>query len=194
MIRGNASLKEAAVTHSVAKNLRVLTAPGEPGIGEVYDPKDIAALLKNVRAHFTYTLVDCAAGLGADVLSFAAAADRAVIVSTSDYTALRGAQSTANIFSQIGQENCAIVVNRLRPGMIREGSAANIDRAMDASGLSLLGVVPEDQAVIASGNRGTIMALDHFGQAAQAYLNIAKRLRGQRVQLLSQVPGREWKK
>ena len=151
VIRGNASLKEAAVTHPVAKNLRVLTAPGEPGIGEVYDPKDIAALLKNVRAHFT-------------------------------------------IFSQIGQENCAIVVNRLRPGMIREGSAANIDRAMDASGLSLLGVVPEDQAVIASGNRGTIMALDHFGQATQAYLNIAKRLRGQRVQLLSQVPGREWKK
>ena len=105
VIRGNASLKEAAVAHPVAKNLRVLTAPGEPGIGEVYDPKDIAALLKNVRAHFTYTLVDCAAGLGADVLSFAAAADRAVIVSTSDYTALRGAQSTANIFSQIGQEN-----------------------------------------------------------------------------------------
>ena len=194
VIRGNASLKEAAVAHPVAKNLRVLTAPGEPGIGEVYDPKDIAALLKNVRAHFTYTLVDCAAGLGADVLSFAAAADRAVIVSTSDYTALRGAQSTANIFSQIGQENCAIVVNRLRPGMIRAGSAANIDRAMDASGLSLLGVVPEDQAVIASGNRGTIMALDEFGQAAQAYLNIAKRLRGQRVKLLSQVPGREWKK
>jgi septum site-determining protein MinD len=78
--------------------------------------------------------------------------------------------------------------------MIRAGSAANIDRAMDASGLSLLGVVPEEQAVIASGNRGTIMALDEFGQAAQAYLNIAKRLRGQRVKLLSQVPGREWKK
>ena len=74
VIRGNASLKEAAVAHPIAKNLRVLTAPGEPGIGEVYAPKDIAALLKNVRAHFTYTLVDCAAGLGSDVLSFAAAA------------------------------------------------------------------------------------------------------------------------
>lgn len=194
VIRGSASLKEAAVPHPVARNLRVLTAPGEPGIGEVYDPKDISALLSRVRAHFTYTLVDCAAGLGSDVLSFAAAADRAVIVSTSDYTALRGAQSTASIFSRIGQENCSIVVNRLRPGMIRAGSAANIDRAMDASGLSLLGVVPEDQAVIASGNRGTVMALDDFGPAAQAYLNIAKRLCGQRVRLLDQVPGRDWKK
>ena len=194
VIQGNAGLKEAAVAHPVAKNLRVLTAPGEPGIGEVSSHEAIAALLNRVRAHFTYTLVDCAAGLGSDVLSFAAAADRAVIVSTSDYTALRGAQSTANIFSRIGQENCSIVVNRLRPGMIREGSAANIDRAMDTSGLSLLGVVPEDQGVIASGNRGTILALDHFGPAAQAYLNIAKRLVGQRIRLLDQVPGKEWKK
>lgn len=194
VIRGTAGLKEASVPHPVVKNLRVLTAPGEPGVGEVFDPRDIAALLNRVRAHFTYTLVDCAAGLGSDVLAFAAAADRAVIVSTSDYTALRGAQSTASVFSRIGQDDCAIVVNRLRPGMIRDGSAANVDRAMDASGLSLLGVVPEDQAVIASGNRGSIMALDSFGPAAQAYLNIAKRLCGQRVRLLDQVPGREWKK
>ena len=58
VIRGNAGLKEAAVAHPVAKNLRVLTAPGEPGIGEVYSPEAIAALLTRVRAHFTYTLVD----------------------------------------------------------------------------------------------------------------------------------------
>ncbi len=193
VIRGYTGLKQAAVAHPVAKNLRVLTAPGEPGVGEVYDPKDIANLLRQVRAHFTYTLVDCAAGLGADVLSFAAAADRAVIVSTSDYTALRGAQSTAGIFGRIGQENCSIVVNRLRPGMIRDGAAANIDRAMDTAGLALLGVVPEDEGVISSGNRGTVLALDRYGPAAQAYMNIAKRLQGNRVRLLSQVPGREWK-
>lgn len=194
VIRGTAGLKEASVPHPVVQNLRVLTAPGEPGVGEVFDPRDIAALLTRVRAHFTYTLVDCAAGLGSDVLAFAAAADRAVIVSTSDHTALRGAQSTANIFRQIGQEDCRIVVNRLRPGMIKDGSAANIDRAMDTSGLGLLGVVPEDQAVIACGNRGTVMALDTFGPAAQAYLNIARRITGQRVRLLDRVPGREWRK
>ncbi|MBR5390360.1 MAG: P-loop NTPase [Clostridia bacterium] len=192
VIRGTATLKEAAVPHPVAGNLRVLTAPGEPGIAERFPPEQIAALVARARAHFTFTLIDCAAGLGRDVLSFAAAADRAVVVSTSDYTALRGAQSTAALLERVGQENCSIVVNRLRPGMIRAGSAANIDRAMDAAGLSLLGVVPEDESVIACGNRGAILALEHYGPAAQAYLNIAKRLRGQRVRLLDQVPG-HWK-
>ena len=190
VIQGTAGLKEAAVPHPQIKSLRVLTAPGQPGVGEVYDPRDVAALLSRVRAHFTYTLVDCAAGLGQDVLSFAAAADRAVIVSTSDYTALRGAQSTAAVFGRIGPENCAIGVNRLRPGMIRAGAAANIDRAMDTAGLSLLGTVPEDESVIACGNRGSILPLEHYGPAAQAYLNIAKRLQGKRVRLLDQVPGK----
>ena len=190
VIQGSSGLKEAAVPHPIVRSLRVLTAPGQPGVGEVYDPRDIAALLRRARAHFTYTLVDCAAGLGSDVLSFAAAADKAVIVSTSDYTALRGAQSTASVFSRIGQNHSAIVVNRLRPGMIQAASAANVDRAMDASGLSLLGVVPEDESVIACGNRGTVLALENYGAAAQAYMNIAKRLLGRRVRLLDQVPGK----
>lgn len=192
VIQGNATLKEAAAVHPVVGNLRVLTAPGQPGVGEVYEPEKIRELLWRIRAHFTYTLVDCAAGLGSDVISFAAAADRAVIVSTSDYTALRGAQSTANVLSRVGQENCTIVVNRLRPGMIEKGAAANIDRAMDTSGLSLLGVVPEDEWVIAAGNQGKVLALEHYGPAAQAYINIAKRLQGQRVRLLENVPGK-WK-
>ena len=61
---------------------------------------------------------------------------------------------------------------------------------MDASGLSLLGAVPEDESVIACGNRGKILALEDYGAAAQAYMNIAKRLLGRRVRLLDQIPGK----
>ena len=190
VIRGTASLKEAAVPHPQAGSLRVLTAPGDPEAGEQLSREEIAGLLHQARAHFTFTLVDCAAGLGQDVIAFAAEADRAVIVSTSDYTALRSAQRTAGLLNDAGQGTCSVVVNRLRPGMLRSGTAANVDRAMDATGLSLLGVVPEDESVIAAGNRGAILALEHYGSAAQAYLNIARRLRGERVRLLSHVPGK----
>ena len=75
----------------------------------------------------------------------------------------------------------------------RAAEAAVMARLPGEAGVPDAAVVPEDQAVIASGNRGTVMALDSYGPAAQAYLNIARRLRGQRVRLLSQVPGREWK-
>lgn len=190
VIRGTAGLKEAAVPHPQAGGLRVLTAPGEPIEGELFSREEIGGLLRQAREHFSFVFIDCAAGLGKDVISFAAEADRAVLVSTSDYTALRSANRTAGLFHEAGQENCSIVVNRLRPGMLRTGDAANVDRAMNATGLALLGVVPEDESVIASGNRGTILGAEHYGAAAQAYVNIAKRLLGKRVRLLENVPGR----
>lgn len=187
VIEGKALLKEAAVSHSLVRNLRVLTAPG---FKRGYTRAQIAELIALARAHFTFTLVDCAAGLGDDLLNFAAVSDRAVIVSTPSQTALRSAQATASALNAVGQSNCCIAVNRIRSDMIRKGDAATIDKAMDTSGLSLLGAVPEDERVIACGNRGEVLVLTQYGPAAQAYLNIARRLQGHRVQLLKEVPGK----
>lgn len=188
VIEGRASLKEAAAPHPMIRSLRVLTAPAKPELP--YTAAQIAGLLRYARAHFSYVLIDCAAGLGQDILWFAAASDSAIVVSTSDQAALRGAQTIAQTLTSAGQKHCLITVNRLRPGMIKQGESATIDRAMDTSGLSLLGAVPEDPSVIAAGNKGEILPLYHYGPAAQAYLNIAKRLLGNRIPLLDQVPGR----
>ena len=187
VIEGRASLKEAAVAHSVVRNLRVLTAPGDV---RDFTPEQYAALVQRAREHFTFTLIDCSAGLGDPLLRFAAASDRAIVVSTPDHTALRSAQTTALSLAKVGQRDCCIAVNRLRAGMIARGDAATVDKAMDTSGLPLLGAVPEDEQVIACGNRGEILALSAFGPAAQAYLNIARRLQGRRVPLLRDVPGK----
>jgi septum site-determining protein MinD len=77
-------------------------------------------------------------------------------------------------------EQIHIAVNRLRAGMIGKGDAVNIDAAMDASGLPLLGVIPEDKDVIACGNQGQVLVLFSTGYARVAYANIARRLRGKR--------------
>lgn len=188
VIEGRATLKEAAAAQPVVSSLRLLTAPAKAALP--YTAAQIAGLLKYARAHFSYVIVDCAAGLGQDILWFAAASDSAIVVSTPDQAALRGAQTIAQNLAAAGQKHCLITVNRLRPGMINQGEAATIDRAMDTSGLSLLGAVPEDESVIAASNRGEILPLYHYGPAAQAYLNIAKRLQGNRIPLLERVAGR----
>ena len=188
VIEGRASLKEAAAVHPKIASLRVLTAPASPDLP--YTQEQITRLVRYAKQHFSFVLIDCAAGLGQEILWFAAAADSAVVVSTPDQAALRGAQVIAQTLAAAGQRKALIAVNRLRPGLINKGEAATVDRAMDSSGLSLLGAVPEDESVIAAGNRGEILPLYHYGPAAQAYINIAKRLRGSRVPLLDQVPGR----
>lgn len=188
VISGAASLKEAAVKHSLVRNLRVLTAPQQLPL-QGLDPQRIAALLQRAREHFTFTFIDCPAGISPDILSFGTASDRAVIVSTPDTTSLRSAQSMAQALAQAGQNNSKIAVNRVRRDLMNRGDSANVDRAMDSAGLGLLGVIPEDPDVIACANHGRVLAMYSLGQAQQAYFNIARRLQGQRVRLLNNVKG-----
>lgn len=186
VISGACSLKEAAVRHSTVKNLRVLTAPTEIS-DESADREGIGRLVKLAREHFSFVLIDCSAGLGGAVPAFGAAADRAVIVSTPDHASLRNAQSMAQRLEKEGQANIKIVVNRVHMDLVERGDELNIDKAMDAAGLGLLGAVPEDRAVIACANRGQILALNSLGPAAEAYMNIARRLLHQRVRLFEHV-------
>ena len=91
------------------------------------------------------------------------------------------------LFGDMGLARVRIVVNRVRRGMMDKGYSVNIDRAMDDSGLSLLGVVPDDPDIIACGNQGRVLALCSDGGGQAAYDNIARRLLGRRVPLFSGV-------
>ena len=187
VIEGKSSLKDAAVKHETVKNLRLLTAPASP---RVFEREQIAQLVQVAREHFTYTIVDCPAGLSDNILDFCTCADRALVVSTPDHTSLRGGQKMGILMGEQGQQNVKIVVNRVRSGMIDRGEAVNIDAAMDQACLGLLGIVPEDKAIIACGNGGKLLAFEKKSPAWQAYFNIAGRIKGEKIRLLDSVPGR----
>lgn len=187
--RGDATLKEAAVHHPIVRNLRVLTAPAALERREEVSDAQLCELIRRARAHFSYVIIDCPAGIGREISAFARAVQRAVIVSTGDALALRGAQKAAQTLGQSGVQEVHIVVNRVRRGMIDAGATVNIDRAMDASGLSLLGAVPEDDSVAICAGKGQVLLLESEGDAQRAYGNIARRLRGERVRLLQGLKG-----
>lgn len=187
VLDGVCSVKEAAVKHPIVKNLRVLTAPTIGEEGRSFRREEIRGLLERARPHFTYILIDCPAGFGPEIMDFALGSDRCVVVSTPDHAALRGAQRIGLQLAAGEITDIRIAVNRIRAGMIDRGDAVNIDAAMDAAGLPLLGVIPEDKDVIACGNLGQVLVLFSEGYARVAYANIARRLRGSRVPLLEGV-------
>ena len=110
-----------------------------------------------------------------------AAADRAIVVSAVDPAALRDAQRAVAELHNLTQLH--LVMNRVQPKLIRK-LHTSIDSAMDAAGLPLLGVVPEDPAVTMAAASGVPVILTSYKGAAPAYLNISKRILGQRVPLL----------
>ena len=139
-------------------------------------------LLRQARERFDYVLIDSPAGLGAGFRLASCGADRAVVVSTNDSSALRDAQRTV---TELGRsiDTIHLVMNRIQPKLMRR-LRTTIDDAMDAAGLPLLGVVPEDAQVILAANTSQPLILTSRKGAALAYLNIAKRLLGERVPLM----------
>ena len=139
-------------------------------------------LLRQARERFDYVLIDSPAGLGSSFRLASCGADRAVVVSTNDSSALRDAQRTV---TELGRsiDTIHLVMNRIQPKLMRR-LRTTIDDAMDAAGLPLLGVVPEDAQVILAANTSQPLILTSRKGAALAYLNIAKRLLGERVPLM----------
>ena len=108
--------------------------------------------------------------------------DVIMVVSTTDASALRDAQRTVTeLMTQVGTIH--LVVNRVQPKLLKK-LHTTIDDAMDAAGLPLLGVVPEDNRVMLAANQGIPLILSANKGAAVAYRNIALRIDGQRVPLM----------
>ena len=180
VLEGRCSLKRAAVPHPVIKNLYLLTAPLtlSPGISE----ERMKAFLRTAREQYDYILMDSPAGMGEGFRLAVCGADRGIVVSTTDTSALRDAQRVVSLLSR-QLPSIHLVVNRVQPKLLRR-LHTTIDYAMDAAGLPLLGVVPEDEQVMLSANQGKPIILASRKGAAVAYLNIARRLMGERVPLM----------
>lgn len=181
VLEGRCTLERAAVEHPVIQQLYLLTAPVSPP-KQPLDQGRMAAMLNRARRAFDYILIDSPAGLGSGFRLAVCGADRAIVVSTNDSSALRDAQRTV---VELGQdmETVHLVMNRIQPKLMRR-LRTTIDDAMDTAGLPLLGVVPEDAQVILAANTGQPLILFSRKGAALAYLNIARRLTGERVPLM----------
>ena len=181
VMAGRCALERAAVEHPVIQGLYLLTAPVRPP-AEGLEPERMQALLQRAREQFDYILVDSPAGLGSGFRLAVSGADRGIVVSTNDASALRDAQRTVVELDR-ELETIHLVMNRIQPKLMRR-LHATIDDAMAAAGLPLLGVVPEDPKVILAANSGEPLILFSRRGAALAYLNIAKRLMGERIPLM----------
>lgn len=180
VISGRCPLSRAAAQHPDIQGLFLLTAPVSLEAGVT--PQALQTLIAEAKEQFEYIIMDCPAGLGEGFQLATAAADRGVVVSTTDPSALRDAQRTVMALTP-RLEKLHLVMNRVEPKMLRK-LHTNIDEAMNTAGLPLLGVVPEDHKVTLAAGAGKPLILTARRGAAVAYLNIAKRITGQRVPLM----------
>lgn len=181
VLSGRSTLDKAAVPHPVITGLHLITAPITLPAGELSED-GMLEMLQEAKEKFDYILMDSPAGLGEGFHLAICGADRAIVVSTSDNSALRDAQRTVVELDRT-ISRIHLVVNRIQPNLLRR-LRTTVDDAMDAAGLPLLGIIPEDPKVFLSANQGQPVILATNRGAAIAYLNIARRIMGQKAPLM----------
>lgn len=181
VVAGRATLEEAAVQHHRLSNLYLLTAPltTETAVST----ESMSRLMDEVRGQFDFCLLDAGAGLGNSFRLATANVDRIIVVSTTEPSCLRDAQRTVMELHDFPAGRLHLVVNRLRRRLLKS-LRANLDDAMDAAGLPLLGVIPEDEDLPALLGQGNPDRFGYFSGARRATRNIARRLRGEKVPLM----------
>lgn len=179
--QGRCSLERGAAEHPVIEGLYLLTAPMRLPAGSI-SKEQMLAFLEQAKAMFDYVIIDSPAGIGSGFQLATTYADRAIVVTTNDPSALRDAQRAVTELAH-SLPDIHLVMNRIQPKVMKR-LHTTIDDAMDTAGLPLLGVVPEDPQVTLALGAGQPLVLASRRGAAVACLNIAKRIDGQHVPLM----------
>lgn len=173
--KGSYSLSQAA-EHAQFPGLRFLTAPVNLQAEQV-DDKAFGAMLRQARREFDYIFLDAPAGLDAGFRLCAKSADRIILVTNAEPSAIRDAARTGAALELMHKNQVRIIVNRVRSKLL-DVTKRTIDDVMDEAGLPLLGIVPEDENVpLAAAFESPLLKYTRKGAAA-ACKRIAKRIQG----------------
>ncbi len=184
VVEGNCRVRQALIKDKRTENLYLLPA-AQTKEKDAVAPEQMKALCDELREDFEYIIVDCPAGIERGFKNAIAGADEAIIVTTPEVAAVRDADRIIGLLEASELYEPRLIINRIRPQMVRKGDMMGIDDIIEILAIELLGVVPDDENIIVSTNRGEPVVMDRRSKAGQAYSNIVRRIEGIDVPFLS---------
>ena len=146
-------------------------------------------LIGKLKDEFDYILIDCPAGIEQGFKNAIAGADRAIVVTTAEISAIRDADRIIGLLEASEIKNPELVINRIRPNMIKKGEMMDVEDIVDLLSIDLIGVVPDDEYIITQTNKGEPVVIKEKAPSGKAYTEIARRILGENIDVT--VPGRK---
>ena len=172
------SLDEALIQDKNCPSMVLLAAAQAREKDEV-DTEKMRALITQLRERYDYVLIDCPAGIERGFKNAVAGAEDAIVVCTPEVSAVRDVDRVVGLLGNAYRPQ--LVVNRLRPALVRKGKMLSVDDVNAVLHLPLLGVVADEPEVIIAANRGEPLSLRADSKTGAAYRAIAARLAGEDV-------------
>jgi len=183
VIEGRCRLRQAMIRDKRSPELYLIPAAQTRDKSAV-SPSDMVRLCDELRLEVDWVLIDSPAGIERGFRNAIAAADKVLIITNPEVSAVRDADRVIGILEADGKGSPALIINRLNPNMVKNHDMLSAEDVLDLLAIELIGIVPEDENVIVGANRGTPIALETKSKAGQAFRNIALRLLGQQVPFL----------
>lgn len=182
VIEGKCRIKQALIKDKKYPNLFLLPSAQTRDKTSV-TPEQMRKLTDELSEEFDYILLDCPAGIEQGFKNAIAGADRALIVTTPEVSAIRDADRIIGLLEANDLRKIDLIVNRLRMDMVKRGDMMSMDDVVEILAIDLIGAVPDDENVVVATNKGEpLVGSDTL--AGQAYLNICKRIIGEEVPIL----------
>ncbi len=183
VVEGNCRVKQALIKDKRYENLFLLPSAQTRDKTSV-TPEQMKKLIEELKTEFDYILLDCPAGIEQGFKNAIAGADRALIVTTPEVSAIRDADRIIGLLEANGLKRVELIVNRIRMDMVKRGDMMSIDDVVDILAIDLIGAVPDDEHIVISTNQGEPL-VGNDSLAGQAYMNICHRILGENVPYLN---------
>ena len=184
VVEGKCKLRQALIKDKRFKELYLLPAAQTRDKSAVNEE-----LTSKLKEEFDYILVDCPAGIEQGFKNAIAGADRAIVVTTAEISSIRDADRIIGLLEAAEIKNPELVINRIRPNMVRRGEMMDVNDIVDLLSIDLIGVVPDDEYIITQTNKGEPVIQNRKAPSGKAYLEIAKRVLGENIEVT--IPGKE---
>ncbi|MBR4725796.1 MAG: septum site-determining protein MinD [Lachnospiraceae bacterium] len=186
VVEGNCTIKKALIKDKRYPNLYLMPSAQTRDKSAV-TPEQMKQLCEQLKKEFDYVIMDCPAGIEQGFKNAIAGADRALVVTTPEVSAVRDADRIIGLLEASEMARTDLIVNRLRSDMVNRGDMMSSSDVVDILAIDLIGVVPDDENIVIATNNGEPLVGDN-SLAGQAYMNICRRIIGEEVPFLDLNP------
>lgn len=193
VIEGTCRMKQGLIRDKRCENLFLLPSAQTKDKTAV-TPEQMIKLTRDLSEEFDYILLDCPAGIEQGFKNAIAGANRAIVVTTPEVSAIRDADRIIGLLQAHEMPEIHLIINRLRMDMIRRGEMMSVEDVTEILAVDLIGAIPDDEAVVIATNQGEPLC-GQDSLSGQAFSNICRRITGEEIPLLDfQVKKGMWKR
>ncbi len=184
VVEGRSKLRQAMIKHKKFDDLFLIPA-AQTRDKMAVSPADMVKLVDELREDFDYILIDSPAGIERGFRNALEPADEVLIVTNPEVSAVRDADRIIGLIEAADKGPGRLIINRLKTELVKKGEMLSSDDVFDILGLSIVGIIPEDELVLSASNSGIPVTLNMHSKAGMAFNNVARRVIGEDVPFMN---------